>query len=216
MKTLLGLGIISLLLLNACSSGKSTTTYTEPTVAAGTSTPTNQTPFDSSLNSGLFDSRTGSDPVPTVTPQAVPYKESDLACLNNGLGRVYAQSGYQAFSNEVSPSAYTAPGVTTIPAGCLVPQAPSFGQDLFLDEALLSMGGMRSCFNFVASRPPAANATPEQLLAHFEGAKRALVRCYRRILARQAEIAQWSNPAMQRFDQVDSHLYLMLSLLSQQ
>lgn len=224
MRTLLGLSIL-VILLNACSQqGTEQGKVSVPPSADTSGTTSPQNPFDSStLNSGLFDRNTGSDSKPTVTPQPIAYKESDLYCLSRDsglfsttpLGGTGLRGG---FANEVSSEAVTEPqgNVSTSRLGCLAPRGPSFGQDFFLDEALLSMGGMQSCFQFVANRQPAANAAIDEIQAHFAGAKRALVRCYRRVLARQVQIAQWSNPTMNRFDQVDSHLFLLLSLFSQQ
>lgn len=201
--------------------------------------PASQNPFDStSLNSGLFDRSTGADAKPLVAPQTSPpiYRESDLACLSRDYGMFGYQnpSGYQggfyggfasavnaepfvqSYGGQSFPGATSGAVVEPTAIGCLQPGAPVFGRDLFLDEALTSMGGMRQCFEFVASREPTANSSAAALSAHFDGAKRALVRCYRLVLARQVQIAQWSNPSVDRFNQVDANLYFLLNRFSQQ
>lgn len=221
MKTLLSVGIICAALLVSCSRGSKT----QPNIPSTETIPdssqsgagSGQPPFDTG---GLFDSNTGSDVTPAASPAPIPYKENDVFCLGRDSGLFGVRGVRGGFANEVNATAVssepTRSNVNASAASCLNPGAPSFGQSFFLDEALFSMGGMQSCFTFVAERRLPDGATAEEWLRHFNGAKRALVRCYRRILARQVQIAQWSNDSMGRYDQVDSHLFLLLSLFSQQ
>ncbi|MBI3296208.1 MAG: hypothetical protein HYZ71_15895 [Deltaproteobacteria bacterium] len=208
MKTHLGLSIafIIVLVLNACSqttAGLPTGSAYLPTTGTTTAVPI-QTPLPGSINSGLFNTSTSSDPQPQVQPGYAqqPYAQSALACLTTQSPYSYYGQGATLLSGSSNP-------------GCVAPQSAPYGQDIFMQQALSSLGGMQNCFNAVVAVQP-TSADPAALAIHFQGAKMALVRCYRQVLRGQIAVAQWASAPTGQFNQVDANLYYMLSGFSQQ
>jgi hypothetical protein len=85
-----------------------------------------------------------------------------------------------------------------------------------MDEVLGTFSSMRSCYEFVVARPPLASWNSAQMAAHFAGAKRALVRCFRNVLRRQMLLVNWSQTVSGNYQQTDSIMYLLLSMFAQQ
>ena len=212
----LGICALSIMIVAGCSGGARTSVQSVSPQA-----PSAPVTIDTAtLNENLFNQNENAaidipPAAPTLTTPPV-YRESDVNCLSYDSGLLPGLANGSPYSAVRSASpVYSEPNTalgSTAANSCLAPGAVSYGQDGFLQEVLLSMGSMRSGFDLVVGRKPAANASASELSAHFEEAKRALVRCYRQVLARQLQIAQWSNQSIDRFEQVDANLFQLLNL----